>query len=99
MNGDGDLDVLVTNSAGAHGQIMNNAMYINLGGGALRKQTEGAFVTGEVTLLTVPFNMVYFIYSLSMSTILMVTTSKLCVSPVHYICTSNTIYVFAGDIL
>jgi hypothetical protein len=39
IDGDGDLDVLVAN----FGQ--KNAMYVNEGGGELRKVTEGAFVT------------------------------------------------------
>jgi hypothetical protein len=40
IDGDGDLDVLVTNNWGE-----NNAMYMNEGGGELRKVTEGAFVS------------------------------------------------------
>jgi hypothetical protein len=40
IDGDGDLDVLVANNNGG-----NNAMYMNEGGGELRKLTEGAFVT------------------------------------------------------
>jgi hypothetical protein len=44
IDGDGDLDVLVANN-GDNGLGGNNAMYMNEGGGELRKLTEGAFVT------------------------------------------------------
>ena len=39
IDGDGDVDVFVTNTGGA------NFMYLNDGVGELQKVTEGAFVT------------------------------------------------------
>jgi hypothetical protein len=45
MDGDGDLDILVTNRETSSPYNGNNAMYVNQGGGELQKVTEGAFVT------------------------------------------------------